>query len=268
MPLKSVPLILCSCQRSGTVALTEALSASGQLKSFYEVFHHNPEIKDGNFFYWLENISPIKSAIQRTDQQAEQLFLDFLQYLDGLHDQPFMCIDIKYNQWGNVAGSARNIFYPPLLMQLCKRHGFPIIHLLRKNSFLNHLSQLYARETGQWHYRGQSPTSSAVSLVVEPLAAMHYIDSVEKYKEMFRRFLKPYPNKAEIFYEQTFSEEGLSRDARSRLSQILPAAMLDNARLNTFKSPYDARDVVSNKAELLAYFYNTPHEWMLLEALS
>lgn len=268
MKLKSVPIILCACQRSGTVALSEALSASGMMHNFYEVFHQNPDRKDGNFFYWLENISPIKGSILRTGKEAEDLFLSFLAYLDSLHDKPFMLIDIKYNQWGNVASCARNIFYPPLLMQLFKRNGFPIIHLLRNNSFLNHVSLLYAHETGSWHYRKEAPTSKDVSLTVDPLACKHDVDSIEGYKEMFRRFLKPYPLKAEIFYEKTFDGKGLSDYAKSRLSHVLPESILDGAVLNTFKSPFSAKDVVANKDELLEYFYNTEHEWMLREALT
>ena len=85
---------------------------------------------------------------------------------------------------------------------------------------------------------------------------------------MYRRFLRPYPHKAEIFYESSFDESGLSAIAKSKLGSVLPQQLVNGSRLNTFKSPYDARDVVSNKEELLAYFYNTPHEWMLLEALS
>lgn len=269
MPLKSVPLILCSCQRSGTVALTEALSASGMVTNFYEIFHGDMNLVASGFYYWLKNISSDKNSVHTDYCAAERMFMEYLEYLDQLHDKPYMIIDIKYDQWCNVSHNAHNIFYPPLLMQLFKKNKMPIIHLLRKNTFLNYLSTVYAAQTGKWHYRGQKPEAEENRrIAIDPVQCQQYIIAIEGYKEMYRRFLRPYPHKAEIFYESSFDESGLSAIAKSKLGSVLPQQLVNGSRLNTFKSPYDARDVVSNKAELLAYFYNTPHEWMLLEALS
>jgi len=263
--MKSIPIILCAHQRSGTGALESAFENTKKVENYGEVFYppRGTKMKASNYFFWINEIEP-KYKLKRSmsGAEAECLLDDYLRYLDSLTNRPYFLLDIKYNSFHHIETEWHDFAQPPFLLRYAMRKKLPIIHMIRSNLFLQYFSNTYAQTTGEWHREKESQRQE-VSININIHHCYEAIRRAQLNTMLFRSYLDNYVHKAELIYEWTFRDNKITERESRHLYLIISQPWVRELETKKKKTNVTPSKVIINKKELQDRFRGSPYEWMI-----
>lgn len=264
------PIIICGQQRSGTTALQSALSRVDGVRNFGEIFQfHKPLIEGAphNFYYYVNNVRGGWVAIT-SFAQAEEELKRYFDYLGQLADGSYFVADIKYNLWHHFAPGWLNSMGRPFMMEYFKKKQVPLIHVVRRDTFRQFVSQEFAGRAQKWHYTSGSESAPEIShfdLNCGELA--EHFEMVDGNVALFRKRLSGYSRAEELVYEELFDGTQLRPGAKAKLRRILPGWVVDRAESHFVKPAVDQMAKIGNAGSVIDYFRHTKYGVMVMDAL-
>jgi len=257
--MNSQPIIVVAKQRSGTTVFRRTLDKTAVFEDFKEVFHPDLVRKEAKASFHLYKQQWIAKDISKSIVSAEnqkELFEAYLEHLGGLSNCPFYLIDIKYNIWHHLNWFWQDSFSKPYLVDLVREKQVKVIHIIRKNVFKQTISLQRAMQTKLWQLSNQLNAKSE-RLYINPESCINMMNNSINNMEVFRKYFKHYDNYLELFYEDIYKNNKINTNTVLKLNQFLNHDFEIDTRLPLKKIINDLNQVVTNKAELLAYFKNT-----------
>jgi hypothetical protein len=148
--------ILVAAERSGTHFVRSVINQNRAGRAFGEVANASvePEPSDTlNYFAFRRDyLMAHPTLFVPSVKNSEQLINAYLDHcLDiGASVAPPMILDIKYGHLMNFTSGWWDVLSRPLLFDIAKSRGIPIIHLVRRRVFETVISNMYASATGVW----------------------------------------------------------------------------------------------------------------------
>ncbi len=250
--------VLLALQRSGTQALGSLFNQHPDLLYLSEVFYAGPkcyEHKNNYAFFLLKKMK--EDCIRYMYFQDQSVIFDeYLDYLKSLYPQKKIILDIKYNSTHLFNGGWHFPTEIPKMLKFLVKKNIPIIHL-KRNIFRIYISELVAKKINVWHFTKDEETNIKLPKIkVNKKEMVNYIKLRYDSMLIFERFLKFYPNKLDIKYEDLFSVEGLpNRDTLVKIMNFLKVNVSPDLNFEpAFKKLItDYKEIVENWEEVIDY---------------
>lgn len=191
-----------------------------------------------------------------------------MEYIDWLRSRAEgrpLAMDVKYfalnliPRRGDVDGKH------PFIVDYMRDQKAHIVHIVRRNKLRILVSEQLATLTGRWSVgRPEHMVTDKPKVVIEPVAALQFIEQVIEQDRRVRVMIAPTPDSAQIFYDEMFDSNGMF----SAQVQSLAAAVMERdgqyARPGNMKmNPEPISALVENYQELAAALSSSEHAWML-----
>ena len=238
--------VICAAQRSGTTAFHSVLRKNNVFCPG-EIFHPGRNQTD-SFFYYLKNIRKL-SYLDIVTNNTE-CWTNYLSYLEELAGEKDMVLDIKYNSWHHFNSSWHQPVHPPRLLGLLPRTTW-IIHIIRRNIFAQVLSGEVAQKRGQFHNNTDEDLSSMKFAVDVERFSKKY-ELIEESTEKYCEWLEDRKNVMTFYYEDLFSDNCVTPEISSKLSEM--GIDLTDIQTNLRKPKSDYSVMVTNYDELASLF--------------
>lgn len=232
-------------QRSGTHALASVLEANGyrQMEEIFMRYPFGDEVQQSaNYRGWLAR-QHLSASEYLNDQ--ESVFERYFDHLDAIQPENY-CVDIKYNSLRTMVTVFQEPSAPPPLLTLMGRRGFKLIHLWRRNLFLQALSEEIGNTTGKFHLYDKTEITP-VSLSISVPKLLFRMEQLSQSNQIAADWLATFPN-VELVYEDTFIDGRLTDFAAKKLE----AASIKATALSpqTIKPHRDLRQTIANFDEV------------------
>ena len=238
--------VICAAQRSGTTAFHSVLRNNDYFCPG-EVFHPGREQED-SFFYYLKNINNLNYLDVVSKNQ--EVWSDYLQYLNGLANSKDIILDIKYNSWHHFNSAWHQPVHPPRLLGLLPKETV-VIHIIRRNIFAQVMSGEIAQKRGQFHSNTEEDLSSMKFSVDIGKFTKKY-ELIEDTTNLYCDWLSEHKNVLTIYYEDLFNNNCVTPEALKILSSA--GIELDNYQTKLRKPKSDYSIMVSNYDELASHY--------------
>ena len=163
---------ILSSPRSGSTILSQMLGSHPDI---------NVALKE---FYHKNNLGLLKKIAKRFPRQ----------YLAYQAKRSFG--NMKIDRAG-VKIMYHHIYANPILIDVMKRDDAVVVHLIRRNSFLQYVSMCEAQENQKWHYsHDEKFPDTTLTLGVKNM--YDFISRVERNKQHYRSI---FPNAVILYYE-------------------------------------------------------------------
>jgi LPS sulfotransferase NodH len=268
------PIIICAQQRSGTTVLQRTMSGSPLIHTFGEIFHdkhYKNKKKDFNFFNYREKIFASHPELSFPNfQNQARLWYEYLENLGIGCQKEYFILDIKYNSWHHLSGVWQGILDIPNGLKMVKQKSIPVVHVIRKNIFLQYLSSKYAQKARTWHVGEKLKTKEvpAITLSIDPRDCLLRMKRSEEQTRLYKNWLKDYPQTCILFYEDMFENGLLSNQTLQKLNELMGRELEIPETPALKKIVKKPEQVVENKEEVLAFFKDSPYEEMVIQGLT
>lgn len=224
------PIIILSAQRSGTHALTSALSYPNISTAYNEILHKNFNInKPIKKFYHYLNYHNLN------ENNIEKHFNEYIDYISKTSTTEFCIFNVKYNQ----------IKEKPFILDLFINRNYPIIHLIRSSAKDRFIEKKIRKKTKESLYRNVShdllKTGNKINIDFNKLEFEEYKKYTNILIDYYNNKLKEYNNKVILIYEETFNDNKLSQTALKKLKNIIPENIINiikDNKIEYIKTPY------------------------------
>jgi hypothetical protein len=184
-----------------------------------------------------------------------RLFEDYLEHLRTLASGAHIAA-IKYSSWHHFDTYWRDPLAPPRLVEWVRQAGLPVIHLRRKNRFLQYLSLIRAQNSKQWHsFNGRSATPA---MEVSPKLALGGMRRVQQLEESYAAWFDGHDPLVETTYEELFETRHALEATLPRLIRHLGYELGAKPDPQLVKLSPPARGLVTNSKEVLDELRGTP----------
>jgi hypothetical protein len=259
--------ILLAPPRSGTTVLGESAAQAFGVVWLQEIFHDAYVVPDvasgrmlseserGSFFSYrcraLRNDAQLSLP---SEENQKKIFYGYLEYLRQEFDGKKLIVDIKYNSWHHLNDYWSFVFDPPGLVKIVRDLCIPVVHITRRNLFLQYCSLQHARATGQWHARTQDEVVSQ-KLVINMAHCERFMGMIETSASLFEGWLGDCIH-GRLIYETMFNGVYFDDEVSECFSRIFEAP---NGQMESYliKVTPPVREIISNSQEVLSYFENT-----------
>ncbi len=203
------PIVLLSMQRSGTNFLRRVMGSHPDIDPMFgEIFDPAYIGREDCFFNFLRR--EVKSdADNCLPDRRIDIFERYIAFLESVHEGRFV-LDIKYTSLQHLDGYWLSPGHE--LIRLILRKGWPIVHLVREDTFAAEVSNFRARVTNEYIVTDTGQKPKDVKFRVEPgemkVAVGFRNDLVRRY---VRRFTDDLATTI-TFAELTNAENGLNMD--------------------------------------------------------
>lgn len=225
-------ILITAFQRSGTTALGEQIGAARDFAYWGEVFHPEGYVgqeralalrlrPSANFFRVLEEGEPGLRTGPPSEQRQAAIWKQYVERLGVLSPGRRPVIDVKYNSLHNLQPVWSPPGARPLLLDLVRLTGGVVVHLVRRDTLAQILSEIFAYESDVWHREaGQTADLDAFRFQADPDELVSRLRESSRQTAMVRAWLGDDPV-AELVYEDAFTPEGaLTDQARAGLSAV------------------------------------------------
>lgn len=262
--MNSKIIIICAQQRSGTTALQRTLGGTGIIEDCGEIFHNGEHeiTKPSNFYFFLSEKGFQKELLSGNVDDRIRVIGLYFDYLESLSNKKYCLIDIKYNSWDVVTSPWANRFNDPIIMEVAKRRGIPLLHMIRLDVFSQAFSLFYARESGKWHFHGDENADE----IRFRLPAQKFKDAIEEIDfnvTQFRKYLNGYPKAVELIYERTYVGSHITEYGKSIIMHLIEEGdygVLEKLYVPLKKSPIRPLDTIENVEEICKILRCTKYE--------
>lgn len=269
-PMKKI-CVICAQQRSGTTALQFALEKAGSVSNFREAFHDAGD-DAFNYFRYLNEVCRDSEYLRYPSAPNRRALIEkYFSYLDQSHDKDWSMIDIKYNSWHHFDPIWKRPLDKPFMMVVLNEWKSLFIHVIRKNIFQCYLSSVYAQRVRKFHYLYMDSEEimereNDIQIVINPIDAHYEMLSIQTHQNLFTAWLSSYSRVITLQYESLF----LNNEVDSGAAALLQSELEFEGKLQTplIKTPIDPSQLITNKAEILAYFANGPFDEMIKNTFS
>ena len=265
----SKPILICGQQRSGTTALQSALSHVDSVRNFGEIFQfsdYHINKTPHNFYYYLNNVhghwKPLISVAQ-----AEEEFRRYLDYLNSLTEATYYVVDIKYNFWHHFAPGWVNNMGRPFMLEFFKKLEAPVVHVVRRNTFRQYVSNEIAARTAKWHFSEGDASPPVEPFDIDVRDLEDHFEMVDGNAALFRKRLRGYPHSVELCYENLFNGTTFTDEANRLLRQVLPGWIVSAAESQFVKSKSQQMEWVRNGEAIIDYFRESSYGVMVIDSL-
>ena len=205
--------------RSGTTVLSKMLDSHPDVVCLSEVFH--PEATGiESFSSYCVAHSEIQETIRLSSRAS--LFRRYLKSIASLYEVPIVGFNAKYASCHQLEADWINYLKRPALFDLVDAWNGKIIHVIRRNVFLQALSIIRARNSGVWHLEIGSEYLHRIYVEVSELIKI--TQDIQDLVCKFSNYLDGAPNVCTIYYEDMFETSRLSPNLASNLASFLGAS--------------------------------------------
>ncbi|MCA9215175.1 MAG: hypothetical protein KDB27_19035 [Planctomycetales bacterium] len=266
---KPQPIVICAQQRSGTTVLQENLGQSPLVTNFSEVFHDREEISPVNYLlYRIELFRKHPELSFPTPENQQTLFERYLDYLDKRCSTPFYVMDIKYNSWHHFDPLWHGLFARPALIGIIRSLGSPIIHVIRRNVFQQHVSTRFAEQTQTWHYQSKDDKQpEEIAIRLDPAQCQYGMEMSQRRTKQFRAWFHGHDKYTELVYEDMFEDGAFAESALNQINGLVGVDLQIPAQPRLKKVLKSVSKVIENQDEILRHFEGTPFEHMVFSSL-
>lgn len=269
-------LVITAFQRSGTTALGEQLGGAPKLAYWGEVFHPAGYRADetsaklrlrpaANWFRFVEDGLPSAFRTGPQDEDAKrEAWKAYTGRLmtSGSGRRPIL--DVKYNSWHHLESAWSPVGGRPFLMTLLEEQGAGFVHLVRRNTLAQALSEVFAHESGLWHRRfGRAAETENFRCAADTQGLLAQMRESRRAAEVVRRLLIGLPH-VELIYETAYDARGdLSDEARRMLLALGVDAGPRSSGPVLGRTGQDPRDWLGNMDEVREALAGTEFEELL-----
>jgi LPS sulfotransferase NodH len=235
--------VIVAMQRSGTLLLTKTINSHPNVVCMEEVFH--PQAPDNESFAQFCQLRASTKDLSYLSGRVI-LFYEFLDHTAKTKHVENVGFNVKYGSCHQLDGDWKDYTRRPALFDLMKSWNGRIIHLVRRNVFLQALSLIKAQQTGIWHLPlGRPAISRAVHVRVDELTFR--MDSIRKLVSVFSGYLDDDPNVLKVYYEDMIKSGKFQPEIVESVSDFLGIRLKPDAKpqLSRTSLPDWREDVVN-----------------------
>src|SRR6187551_1816800 len=157
MPMK--PVILLARPRSGTVALREIVADNPGVFMIGEIFHNKFVDKPVYYYnYYLQQITETPALALPSAENQTLLFSNYIKHatsklMQAGRARDWLLFGINYNSLHSMNTYWQNIYDVPFVIQIIRKNGYHVVHLIRRNIVATAVSEMRAKITGVWHVK-------------------------------------------------------------------------------------------------------------------
>ncbi|HEX4080351.1 MAG TPA: hypothetical protein VHX61_15935 [Rhizomicrobium sp.] len=247
--------IVCilAAQRAGTTALQTAMSSTGDLVNYGEIFQMLPSgggPKRRLFWSFVRDQNVAFTDVISV-RGAARVAAEYLEWLRQGAAPAHVLIDVKFNALSALSPLPRFLGEEPFFLRVMKRENVIILFIWRKDLGEQVLSTYISRKLGLWHnITPQKMGNLKFSAPVERLSRLATLICTTE--NAIGRYLSGYQNCLILSYEELFADGVIAGDALYRIRSItgidIGSGMLGRMRPNTI----DKREVILNYDEAAA----------------
>ncbi|MFC1759105.1 Stf0 family sulfotransferase, partial [Planctomycetota bacterium] len=217
------PIVICAQQRSGTTVLQRNLGQSPLATNYSEVFHNLKEISDVNYLlYRVEQFKENPQLSFPTEENQKLLFDRYVESLAKTCETPFYVMDIKYNSWHHFDSIWHEQFNRPTLIGFVRSMEMPVIHVIRKDVFRQHVSNKFAHQTQTWHYQSiENETPKEIAIRLDPTHCQYSMEMSQRRTKQFRSWFHGHNRYLELTYEEMFDNGVFSAQTLSAINELV-----------------------------------------------
>lgn len=249
------PIFLIANDRSGTHLLRGFMRGGGQVEDYNEVF--NPQAvgdRPQDYFRYLavRVASDPDLAIPVTERR-DRLFDDFIAHLAEHTAKPYMLIDVKYSTTHHFDGIWHHVDSPPRLISLIIERGYPVIHLVRRNTLEAYCSYRLASATRRWSRPRDSvgPPPADRTIKVDVGSLVRNLESMQTRANFFAWCLRDHAPTIQLYYEDLLEDSGISPRVHDAICGLV-GARLDLPRTPAYaKVSPPLREYVRNYPDVI-----------------
>jgi hypothetical protein len=147
--------ILLARQRSGTNPLRSVLGTHPAIACTEEIFNNRPPPHywlglETNYFRFIDKRLGGSLLELLSEDDASNVFLDYLEYVSCFYEKPLLLLDVKYNSTHHLNGPWHFITEEPALFEFIKENRMRVLNLTRMNFLRYYLSEMKAQSTRTW----------------------------------------------------------------------------------------------------------------------
>ncbi|HEX4077734.1 MAG TPA: hypothetical protein VHX61_02515 [Rhizomicrobium sp.] len=247
--------IICitAAQRSGTTALQRALASSGEVENCGEIFQDDPASRAGiadMSFSAFARLYDIRLTEVMKSTGALDTATRYTQWLASKAAPKRPLIDVKLNAWLALAPAWKYPQEEPLFLRHLKRERTAFICIWREDLAEQILSMFISQKLGIWH-----------NIDAEKVAGRRFDAPITRLKRTagllcrseldMHEYLRSYPDKIIVRYEDMFADGGLSENFASAL-EALTGVKSPRGRSAIRPNSVSKRDIIANYEEAAA----------------
>lgn len=271
-------VFLIARPRSGTTVLRDLVAQSNLVAVMPEVFHSQYVDTEGFFFnHYRKLVRDNPDLAMPSDENRRAVFDDYVNTLINKFssiskNKKSLMLTLNYNSLHCLNTFWQNIYDVPNLINLIRKGGSRVIHLVRRNVFETLVSEARAKQTGVWHLTGDD-SRNALDLEKKKKVRLDVNNLVRELTfremeiELIGQYLKKHmPNRTlEVIYEDLFPEgaEEASAQELARIGSFLEISepLQPITKFRKTRSAYE--DTVSNYVDVANALRGTPFARML-----
>ncbi len=265
----STPIIICAQQRSGTTVLQSNLGQSPLATNYGEVFLDRRDANPRNFFtFKIEQVKQDPELCFPTRDNQRAICEKYLEFLDQQCETSHYVMDVKYNSWHHFNPVWYGLFNFPFLMEILRSKSVPMIHVIRKDVFQQHVSIAFAQATQDWHFRSNSDKKpKEMEIRLDPKRCQREMELSQKRTELFRQWFEGHNNYLELTYEDMFVNGDFSPETLAKINELMGKDMQIPVKPALRKGIKRVSNVISNQGELVDHFKGTRFQDMVHASL-
>jgi len=247
-------LIIVGSQRSGTTLLNKTLEKYGNIKTFGEIFHHMAGLDEdkGRFFAFKKKLLLKNNDLfMPTPENQEKIWEKYVsEHVFKKANDKVPLLDIKYNSWHHLDPIWKYVDTKPYLLSLIENNiNYKLIHVVRKNIFLQACSQVRALNTGKYH-SFQPGNTLEDKVYIDPKEVLRFMNIYKTYEKKFDVYLSTNKNVVKLYYEDISDVHLFNTEVRKRLEKI--SIVVDEIKSYPMKkvSPHP-KEWIENYEELI-----------------
>jgi LPS sulfotransferase NodH len=271
---KAKAIIICGQQRSGTTVLARTMASSPFINNFGEVFQEahygSPDHKQLFFNFRKQLLEKDLNLAFPSFHNQQRIFKAYQDHLTNLsNDYKYYLIGVKYNSWHHFDTVWQTPLTPPYLLAMSMEQNIPIVHVKRKNRFLQYLSARFARKAKLWHLEAGSTdtVSPKTTIEIDPEKCLKRMELSNQLSLLFKEWTESYDKVVDLCYEDMIENNKFSAKTMDSIDHLVGEKLnipLEPKLKKVLNSP---KKIVENKEELLRFFSNTKYGKQVVEAL-
>jgi hypothetical protein len=206
-------IILLARQRSGTQALRSVLGSHRGIFCFNEVFNlpgkdsANAKVHETNYFTFLAKYAA-GDVRKILPPDHKQLFLEFLEYLNGFTAKRYKLIDVKFNTTHFLCRLYKGLFEAPYLFDIIKSERLKVLVLTRRNYLRAFLSSVKAQNSGRYAMTESGGGYVDQKIRIEIPILVSKLEQCLAEDELVGQCFASYGNRLTVEYADVFAEPG------------------------------------------------------------
>jgi LPS sulfotransferase NodH len=215
--VSEMEFVIVGMQRSGTTVLTKMLDSHPDVVCLHEVFH--PEAAGiQSFTSYCVTYAQVQDLVSLSGRAT--LFRNYLKSVASTTKVSNVGFNVKYGSCHQLESDWIDYLKRPALFDLIQSWNGKVIHVIRRNSFLQALSIILARNSGIWHIQ-EGLQVSRERMYVDTNELIHVISDIDMLVLKFSGYLDDDPNAHKIYYEEMFEECAFSSGIAVNLAAFL-----------------------------------------------